>query len=147
LDGMFQELELIDIDTRVNFEAEDSPMEGHVVVDADERTFEGGAGNIDGTDLQITGPSDVLAGMLTGSTDPVQGFMAGDEEGNVDLGMELASVIEGTYSEALGVVEYMGFVTSVHDRFNELKEKDLQKEIEERRKGYETKRIERGGAS
>jgi len=80
---------------KVNFEADDSPMAGHVVVDADERTFEGGSGNIDGTDLQITGPSNVLAGMLTGSTDPVQGFMAGefDMDGDVDLGMELASVM------------------------------------------------------
>ncbi len=87
----------------VNFEATDSPMEGHLEVDADAGALEGGAGNVDGADLNITGPSNTLAGMLTGSTDPVQGFMAGEFEmdGDVDTGMELASVI-----------------TPVHERLN-----------------------------
>jgi len=87
----------------VNFAANDSPMEGHLVVDADAGTLEGGSGHVDGADLSINGPSNTLAGMLTGSTDPVQGFMAGEFEmdGDVDTGMEIASIM-----------------TPVHERLN-----------------------------
>ncbi|MCX2818191.1 SCP2 sterol-binding domain-containing protein [Haladaptatus sp. F3-133] len=87
----------------VNFEADDSPMRGHLRVEDEAGTLEGGAGHVDGADLHITGPSNTLAGMLTGSTDPVQGFMAGEFEmdGDVDTGMELASVM-----------------TPVHERLN-----------------------------
>ncbi|MFW5929635.1 MAG: SCP2 sterol-binding domain-containing protein [Halobacteriota archaeon] len=79
----------------VNFEADDSPMQGHLEVDADQQTITGGAGSLDDAQLHVTGPSNVLAGMLTGSTDPVQGFMAGEFEmdGEVDKGMELAQVM------------------------------------------------------
>ncbi len=87
--------ENITVDATVNFEADDSPMQGHLEVDADSQSITGGSGTINDADLQVTGPSNVLAGMLTGSTDPVQGFMAGEFEmdGEVDKGMELAQVM------------------------------------------------------
>lgn len=88
----------------VNFAATDSPMEGHLHVDDDEKTLDGGPGQVDGADLHIEGDSDTLVGMLTGSTDLVQGFMAGEFEmdGEVDTGMELASVLEPVYDEIGG---------------------------------------------
>jgi putative sterol carrier protein len=87
----------------VNFAATDSPMEGHLHVDDDEKSLDGGPGHVDGADLHIEGDSDTLVGMLTGSTDLVQGFMAGEFEmdGDVDTGMELASVMEPIY-DSLG---------------------------------------------
>jgi putative sterol carrier protein len=87
----------------VNFAATDSPMEGHLHVDDDAKTLDGGPGHVDGADLHIEGDSDTLVGMLTGSTDLVQGFMAGEFEmdGDVDTGMELASVMEPIY-DSLG---------------------------------------------
>ena len=87
----------------VNFAATDSPMEGHLHVDDDAKTLDGGPGQVDGADLHIEGDSDTLVGMLTGSTDLVQGFMAGEFEmdGEVDTGMELASVMEPIY-DSLG---------------------------------------------
>jgi putative sterol carrier protein len=87
----------------VNFAATDSPMEGHLHVDDDENSLDGGPGHADGADLHIEGDSDTLVGMLTGSTDIVQGFMAGEfeMEGDVDTGMELASVMEPIY-DSLG---------------------------------------------
>lgn len=87
--------ENITVDATVNFEADDSPMEGHLEVDAGDQSIQGGSGTLGDADLLVTGPSNVLAGMLTGSTDPVQGFMAGEFEmdGEVDKGMELAQVM------------------------------------------------------
>ncbi len=88
----------------VNFTASDSPMEGHLYVDDEEQTLDGGPGQVDGADLHISGDSNTLVGMLTGSTDLVQGFMAGEFEmdGDVDTGMELASVLEPVYDELGG---------------------------------------------
>jgi len=88
----------------VNFAANDSPMEGHLHVDDDEKTLDGGPGQVEGADLRIEGDSNTLVGMLTGSTDLVQGFMAGEfeMEGEVDTGMELASVLEPVYDEIGG---------------------------------------------
>ncbi|MDY7080969.1 MAG: SCP2 sterol-binding domain-containing protein, partial [Halobacteria archaeon] len=86
----------INVNARVNFKANDSPMEGHLIVDRDEKTIEGGAGLIENPDVEISGPTDVLVGMLTGDTDPVQGFMAGEFEmdGSIQKGTQLASVMD-----------------------------------------------------
>ncbi|MDY6779836.1 MAG: SCP2 sterol-binding domain-containing protein [Halobacteria archaeon] len=95
----------IDTDTSVRFEATDSPMEGHLEVSQEDRTLEGGAGEPDGDyDLHIEGPSNVLSGMLTGTTDPIQGFMAGEFEmdGPVDEGMQLASVMKPVNQKMTG---------------------------------------------
>ncbi|MFP4189316.1 MAG: hypothetical protein ACLFR5_07945, partial [Halobacteriales archaeon] len=37
----------------VNFEADDSPMAGHLKVDSDAGTLDGGSGHVDGADLSI----------------------------------------------------------------------------------------------
>lgn len=85
----------INVDIRVNFEANDSPMEGHLIVDNDEKTVRGGAGLLDDAELHITADSDTLTGLLTGEVDPVQGFMSGQYEmdGPVDKGMQLAPIM------------------------------------------------------
>jgi len=55
-------------------------------------------------------------------------------------------LIEGTYSEALGVdIDYTEFVMTVRDRFKELEDEDIQAKIEGGRERYE--KLEKGGAS
>jgi putative sterol carrier protein len=85
----------INVDAKVNFEATDSPMTGHLKVHEEEKRIEGGSEQISDAEIHISGPTNVLSGMLTGSTDPVQGFMAGEFEmdGPVDKGMQLAQVM------------------------------------------------------
>lgn len=85
----------IDLDIKVNFEANDSPMQGHLEVDQDEQLIYGGAGLLDDADLHITADSNTLVAMLTGDVDPVQGFMSGQYEmdGPVDKGMQLAPIM------------------------------------------------------
>jgi len=78
-----------------NFEAEDCAMEGHLDVNADDQTVEGGAGQVSDADLTLSGPADVLTSLITGGTDPVQGFMQQQYEldGSVQKGTQLASVM------------------------------------------------------
>jgi putative sterol carrier protein len=85
----------INEDIAVNFEADDCPMEGHLVVDEDEQTITGGAGQIDDPDITITGPADVLVGLITGDVDPIQGFMQQKYEmdGPVQKGTKLAPIM------------------------------------------------------
>ena len=87
--------EAIDVDVSVNFEANDCPMTGHIVVDADEETITGGAGHTDDADLQITGSAETLVSLVTGDVDPVEGFMSGEceLEGPVPLGTQIAPVL------------------------------------------------------
>jgi putative sterol carrier protein len=82
-------------DITANFEANDCPMEGHLVVDADEQTVTGGAGHANDADLTLTGPADVLTSLITGGIDPVQGFMQQQYQldGSVQKGTQLASVM------------------------------------------------------
>jgi hypothetical protein len=70
----------MNMDITVNFEADDCPMTGH----------------IDEPILEITGPADTLVGLMTGSVDPVQGFMSQQYEldGPVDKGTQLAPVMD-----------------------------------------------------
>ncbi len=58
----------------VNYRAMDSPLEGHMQTDASSRTLTGGPSTVEGGDLLLTGSSDVLAGLLTGSTDPLKAY-------------------------------------------------------------------------
>ena len=78
-----------------NFEAEDCAMEGHLDVNADDQTVEGGAGQVSDADLTLSGPAGVLTSLITGGTDPVQGFMQQEYEldGSVQKGTQLASVM------------------------------------------------------
>jgi putative sterol carrier protein len=87
--------EQIATDITANFEADDCPMEGHLDVDADEETITGGASLVDDPDLTLTGPGDTLTGLITGTIDPIQGFMTQEYEldGSVQKGTQLASVM------------------------------------------------------
>lgn len=86
----------MNMDITVNFEADDCPMTGHMEIDASEKTLTGGAGHLDDPILEITGPADTLVGLMTGSVDPVQGFMSQqyDLNGPVDKGTQLAPVMD-----------------------------------------------------
>ncbi|WP_330631673.1 SCP2 sterol-binding domain-containing protein [Halocatena halophila] len=92
--------EQINEDIAVNFEAEDCPMTGHVEVVSDDTTVTGGAGVLDDPDISITGPADVLVGLITGSVDPIQGFMQQQYQmdGPVQKGTRLAPIMN-TLSE------------------------------------------------
>lgn len=94
--------EQITEDISVNFHAEDSPMEGHLDVDEETRTVTGGAGTLEDPDLTITGPSDVLVGLVTGSVDPIQGFMQQQYEmdGPVQKGTQLAPIMNTLSDQA-----------------------------------------------
>lgn len=87
--------ESINENITVNFEADDCPMEGHLVVDKDEQTMNGGAGTLDDPMLAITGPADTLVGLIVGSVDPIQGFMQQKYEmdGPVQKGTRLAPIM------------------------------------------------------
>jgi putative sterol carrier protein len=85
----------INEDITTNFEADDCPMEGHLEVDESEETITGGAGQLDDADITITGPADVLVGLITGNVDPIQGFMQQKYEmdGPVQKGTKLAPIM------------------------------------------------------
>ncbi|MFB6178402.1 MAG: SCP2 sterol-binding domain-containing protein [Halorientalis sp.] len=85
----------ITTDITANFEAEDCPMEGHLQVDADAETVTGGAGLAEEADLTLTGPADTLTALITGGTDPIQGFMTQEYQldGSVQKGTQLAAVM------------------------------------------------------
>lgn len=89
-------------DLTVNFEATDAPMTGHLELDSDEGTADGGAELVDDADVEIRGPADVLASLITGRTDPVQGFMQQqfELEGDIQTGTQLAGVM-GSITEKL----------------------------------------------
>lgn len=85
----------INQDITVNFEADDAPMTGHLEVDGSAQTITGGAGHLEDPTLEITGPADNLVGLMTGTVDPVQGFMSQQYEldGPVVQGTQLAPVM------------------------------------------------------
>ena len=84
----------------VNFTATDCPMEGHLDIDDQRETVAGGAGHIDDPTLEISGPADVLVGLITGDVDPIQGFMQQryEMDGPVQKGTRLAPIMN-TLSE------------------------------------------------
>lgn len=79
----------------VNFEATDAPMTGHLHVDDEEKTITGGTERLEDPDLTITGPADELVALITGSTNPVRGFMRQryQMEGDIQKGTRLASTV------------------------------------------------------
>ncbi|WP_256684810.1 SCP2 sterol-binding domain-containing protein [Halococcus qingdaonensis] len=87
--------EQINEDITTNFEADDCPMEGHLKVREKEELITGGAGQLDDADITITGPADVLVGLITGNVDPIQGFMQQQYEmdGPVQKGTKLAPIM------------------------------------------------------
>lgn len=91
----------IEEDISVSFTAEDCPMEGHLAVE-EEGTIAGGAGTLEDPDLEITGPADVLVGLITGDVDPIQGFMQQryQMDGPVQKGTRLAPVMNTLSDEA-----------------------------------------------
>ncbi|RBI59185.1 hypothetical protein DMJ13_23735 [halophilic archaeon] len=87
--------EEIDDDITVNFTANDCPMKGHLEVDEETETVAGGAGHVDDPTLEISGPADVLVGLVTGNVDPIQGFMQQryEMDGPVQKGTRLAPIM------------------------------------------------------
>lgn len=87
--------EQINENITTNFEADDCPMEGHLEVNEAEETITGGAGQLVDSDILITGPADVLVGLITGDVDPIQGFMQQQYEmdGPVQKGTKLAPIM------------------------------------------------------
>lgn len=82
-------------DITVNFEADDAPMTGHLEVREAERTIRGGTELVTNPDLTITGPADELVGLITGTVDPIQGFMQQrfEMDGSIQKGTQLASTM------------------------------------------------------
>lgn len=79
----------------VNFEATDAPMTGHLHVDDSSETITGGTAMLEDPDLTITGPADELVSLITGRTNPVQGFMQQryQMEGDIQKGTRLAATV------------------------------------------------------
>ncbi|WP_330631737.1 SCP2 sterol-binding domain-containing protein [Halocatena halophila] len=82
-------------DISVNFQADDAPMTGHLELDGSSQTITGGTDLLAEPDLSITGPADELVGIITGSTDPIQGFMQQryQLEGPIQKGTQLAGTM------------------------------------------------------
>jgi putative sterol carrier protein len=82
-------------DITVNFEANDCPMTGHLRIDPDSQLMTGGAGHLNDSTLEIVGPASVLVGLLTGTVDPIPGFMRGDYQmdGPMQHGTQLAPLM------------------------------------------------------
>lgn len=82
-------------DITVNFEATDAPMTGHLHVIESEETIRGGTDLRENPDLTITGPADELVALITGNTDPVQGFMQQrfEMDGDIQKGTRLAATM------------------------------------------------------
>jgi putative sterol carrier protein len=87
--------ESITEDITVNFEATDAPMTGHLEVLEEKQTIHGGTELLDDPDLVITGSADELVGLITGSSDPIQGFMQQkfEMDGPIQKGTRLASTM------------------------------------------------------
>jgi len=82
-------------DITVNFEATDAPMTGHLVVDADRETMDGGTDLLSDPDITIEGPANVLVSLITGQVDPIQGFMAQKftMQGSIKKGTQLSQTM------------------------------------------------------
>ena len=87
--------ESITEDITVNFEANDAPMTGHLHVVEEEQTIRGDTDLLKDPDLTIIGPADELVALITGSGDPVQGFMQQrfEMEGDIQKGTRLAGTM------------------------------------------------------
>ena len=86
----------IDVSVRARYAAVDSPLNGHVITDASRGHIEGGSTDIENPDLRIEGPTETVVGLLTGTTDPVQGFLDGefDMQGRIDAGYRLGEILK-----------------------------------------------------
>lgn len=80
-----------------NFAADDCPMDGHLRIDETTETITGGAGQLADADVTITGPADVLVGLLTDDVDPMTGFMRGQYglDGSMGTATKLAPILNG----------------------------------------------------
>lgn len=80
-------------EVRANFIATDTTMESNLVIS--DGKLAGGAGLLDKSDISLSGPVEVMLGLLTGSLHPISAFMAGKYkmEGNMGLGMKLAPIM------------------------------------------------------
>lgn len=95
----------IDVDITVNFEADDSPMEGHLTVNSERSTIEGGTETVAGAELTITAETDTLIDLLTGKVDPVQGFITRKYtmDGSPSVGIKLVPILKAMADKYTGV--------------------------------------------
>lgn len=86
----------IGVTLTVNFKANDCAMEGHLELDKDARRLSGGAGLASDPDITITGEAKNVVGLITGSVDPIQGFMQGayKMDGSMAKGTRMAPTIK-----------------------------------------------------
>ncbi|MFW5929772.1 MAG: SCP2 sterol-binding domain-containing protein [Halobacteriota archaeon] len=89
----------VDVTAAVAYDARDSGLSGHVEFDGASGRVEGGPERLREYDLRLTADSDVLAGLLTGSVDPVRAYRDDELE------------IEGSLSTASDVAEALRTVT------------------------------------
>ncbi len=77
----------------MNFKATDSPLEVHVKIS--DGKISGGVGLAENADLTFSGTTENIIKLMTGSIDPVSGFMSGKYkmDGNLAVGMKLAPVM------------------------------------------------------
>jgi len=95
----------IDVDITVNFSATDSPMEGHLSVNAEESTIKGGTETVGNAELTITSETDTLIDLLTGKVDPVQGFVTNQYEmnGPPSEGIKLVPILKAMADKYTGI--------------------------------------------
>ena len=80
-------------DIEVNFQATDSPMKGHMKIKGGKLT--GGSTHLATATFKTIGPTKVMIGLITGSVDPIGGFMSKQytTEGSMATGMKLSPVM------------------------------------------------------
>lgn len=89
----------IQASVEVNYVATDSPLVGHVRTDHVSGTLSGAPVETSDPDLTLNGGSDVLAGLITGSFDPVKAY----ERGQIS--------VEGSLTDAHALAEVLRRVT------------------------------------
>jgi len=80
-------------DIEVNFQATDSPMKGYMKISGGKLT--GGSVQLKTATFKTIGPTKVMIGLITGSVDPIGGFMSKQytSEGSMATGMKLSPVM------------------------------------------------------
>ena len=80
-------------DIEVNFQATDSPMKGSMKIKGGKLT--GGSTQLATATFKTIGPTKVMIGLITGSVDPIGGFMSKQytSEGSMATGMKLSPVM------------------------------------------------------
>ncbi|WP_273836317.1 SCP2 sterol-binding domain-containing protein [Halococcus sp. PRR34] len=80
----------------VSFAADDCSLVGHLDIDGEAGTIASGTDRATDSDVTISGPADVLVGLLAGDVDPKLGFMRGrfTIDGSTETAMALVPVLD-----------------------------------------------------